>query len=200
MGLGACGVIILAVTGIRFNSFHESKRGRDISFEQLTTNLSSIASRSSTDDLDNTKQWRLDWWGEIIKYTINGKLFWTGKGFGINLADDDGFKLDAESTLRSPHNGHMTILARMGVPGLVLWVLVQLSWAWGILGGYIRATGWAMVCGVIPLLAGLLGGLHRRDIIRRIHRGADGWGLVLDDLRRRPGGYVALRALPRSSP
>ena len=29
---------------------------------------------------------------------------------------------------RSPHNAHMTMLARAGVPGLVLWVLVLVSW------------------------------------------------------------------------
>jgi O-antigen ligase len=33
------------------------------------------------------------------------------------------------------------MLARGGVPGFVLWVLVQLSWAWGVLGGYARSSG-----------------------------------------------------------
>ena len=29
---------------------------------------------------------------------------------------------------RSPHNAHMTLLARAGVPGVVLWSLVLMSW------------------------------------------------------------------------
>ena len=31
--------------------------------------------------------------------------------------------------LRSPHNGHIEVLARAGVPGLVLWVLLQVAFA-----------------------------------------------------------------------
>ena len=31
-------------------------------------------------------------------YTVFGDYFWTGKGFGINLADDDGFQTTVAST------------------------------------------------------------------------------------------------------
>jgi hypothetical protein len=80
-----------------------------------------------------TKRWRLDWWDLIIRDTLFGDNFWTGRGFGLNLAVADGFK-DAESKqlgqppTRSPHNVHMTILARAGVPGLILWTLLLVSW------------------------------------------------------------------------
>jgi len=30
--------------------------------------------------------------GHHHRYTIHGRYFWTGKGFGVNLADDDGFR------------------------------------------------------------------------------------------------------------
>ena len=106
----------------------EYRRGdRAISVEQLSTNIQSIFT-----DVDNfggtgTKHWRLEWWNSIIAYTFDGEYFWTGKGFGINLADDDGFQVTADRSLRSPHNGHLTILARMGVPGFVLWILFLLT-------------------------------------------------------------------------
>ena len=45
------------------------------------------------------------------------------------LADDDGFQPTADGSLRAPHNGHFEILARMGVPGLILWVLFMASYA-----------------------------------------------------------------------
>jgi O-antigen ligase len=91
-------------------------------------------------DLDDTKEWRLQWWGDIFDYTFNGPYFWKGKGFGINLAEDDGYINDAESPpLRSPHNSHLTFLARAGVPGFALWILVQLSWAGGIFAAYLRS-------------------------------------------------------------
>ena len=70
---------------------------------------------------ESNKEWRLNWWKTIIGYTFDGPYFWTGKGFGVNLADDDGFQVNADKSLRSPHSVHMTILARMGVPGLVCW-------------------------------------------------------------------------------
>jgi hypothetical protein len=135
-GIGACGLVLLAVTNVRVPMVDREER--ELSFAQLVANLSSLVTHSRTGDLDDTKQWRLAWWGDIVNYTVHGKYFWTGKGFGINLADDDDYQVDETGALRSPHNGHMTILARAGVPGLVLWIMVQLSWACGVLGSYVR--------------------------------------------------------------
>ena len=82
---------------------------------------------------EGTKQWRLDWWDVIINDTFHGPSFWTGRGFGLNLADADGFAgqripSNPRPPTRSPHNVHMTLLARAGVPGVVLWSLVLISW------------------------------------------------------------------------
>ncbi len=110
--------------------------GRDISVEQVWLNVKSVFGQGG-DHLDGTKQWRLDWWEKIYGYTVLGPHFWTGKGFGINLAHEDGF--DVVKELRSPHNGHMTVLARMGVPGAALWVLLQIAWGLSILRQWWRA-------------------------------------------------------------
>lgn len=120
--------ILISAFGSAFDILPEYKRGdRVISIKQMYTNIQSIFS-----DLDNyggtgTKHWRLEWWNSIIAYTFDGDCFWTGKGFGLNLADDDGFQVTADRSLRSPHNGHLTILARMGVPGFTLWILFLLT-------------------------------------------------------------------------
>jgi hypothetical protein len=129
--------VFLAVSGLHI-PLHD---GRELSFEQLTNNVKSIAGMGDEEaaTLDATKKWRLDWWNHIIDYTFHGDYFWTGKGFGINLADDDGFQVNIDGSLRSPHNGHLTILARSGVPGLVLWALLNLSWAIAMLDGFVRA-------------------------------------------------------------
>src|SRR5207248_9349956 len=37
----------------------------------------------------------------------------------------------------NPHNGHLAMLARAGVPGLTLWALVQVTWAWSVLRAYV---------------------------------------------------------------
>lgn len=99
--------------------------GRELSPSQWWDNLISIVARSSDENLEGTKQFRLAWWGKIIGYTVFGPYFWDGKGFGINLADEDGFQVTADHSLRAPHNSHFTVLARMGVPGFLLWFLLQ---------------------------------------------------------------------------
>jgi hypothetical protein len=108
-------------------------RGRPATLQQMIDNFLSIFGSSSEGGLEGSKQFRLAWWGTIIDYTVFGDYFWTGKGFGVNLADDDGFQSTVDHSLRSPHNSEMTVLARMGVPGLLLWVLLQGAFVIGLL-------------------------------------------------------------------
>src|SRR5581483_6685819 len=98
-------VIFLAVTGIEIDV--PGGKGRTISFEQLITNFDSLTSDTGDEAIDSTKEWRMEWWHEIVHYTFYGKYFWTGKGFGVNLADDDGFQVLRSDTLRAPHSSHM---------------------------------------------------------------------------------------------
>ena len=99
---------------------------RTISPEQFVTNIKSVLGQSDSDALEGTKKWRIMWWEKIWDYTVKGPLFWTGRGFGINLAKADGFLVIKE--LRSPHNGHMTYLARGGVPLFALWIGTNILW------------------------------------------------------------------------
>jgi hypothetical protein len=137
MWLGLAGAVLLSISGIRIQM---PGRDREISVDQLVANVLSIGGSTKTGDLDDTKEWRLQWWGDIVDYTINGKYFWTGKGFGISLAEEDGYYDGRqEPTLRSPHSAHLTMLARGGVPGLAMWVLVHVTWGCSILGAYLRS-------------------------------------------------------------
>ncbi len=112
---------------------------RDLSPTQLIENVESIFGVGyATADLEGTREWRLKWWKTIENYTLRGRYFWTGKGFGVNLAEDDGFEL-MDVDLRSPHNGHLNVLARAGVPGIVLWVLVLSTFAGTMILGFLRA-------------------------------------------------------------
>jgi len=116
-----------------FGDVDEAKASwdRPVSAHQIVENAKSIIGQSR-EQTEGTKQWRLNWWDVIINDTIHGPNFWTGRGFGINLADADGFYAgdprNPRPPTRSPHNAHMTVLARAGIPGLVLWALVLVSW------------------------------------------------------------------------
>ena len=115
---------LLLITGL-YSAKINVGQYREISAEQLVANVASIFGQGddTSGGLENTKEWRIRWWNTIIDYTFHGPYFWTGKGYGVNLADSDGFQVNSDGSLRSPHNGHMTILARSGVPGFVLWVI-----------------------------------------------------------------------------
>ena len=108
---------------LSYEDIHSSSV-REVSAEQIFNNFHSIFFEDSVRGLAGTRSWRLDWWKEIMNYTVFGEYFWTGKGYGIDLAKSDGFRGHSVG-LRSPHNGHVTILARSGVPGIALWLIVQ---------------------------------------------------------------------------
>jgi hypothetical protein len=102
---------------------------RSATTTQWWENITSIFFGSNSAQLEGTKNFRLAWWTDIVHYTFEGPYFWQGKGFGINLADADGFQVTADGSLREPHNSDMSILARMGVPGFLLWILLQAGFA-----------------------------------------------------------------------
>jgi hypothetical protein len=129
-------VVLLGVTGLHVEI--PGGKGREFSFEQITTNILSTFGDVGADGLDSTKEWRTNWWKDIIDDTARGKYFWDGKGFGVNLADEYGYQV-GDRTLRSPHNAHMTILARMGMPGLVVWILVEGLFGLSMLDSYYKA-------------------------------------------------------------
>lgn len=112
---------------------------RDISAESMLLNVQSITGDSGSDVREGTRTWRLNWWGDIVDYTVYGPYFWTGKGYGINLADSDGYQVSRDRSLRNPHNGHMTFLARSGVPGFLAWAALQLAFGFSLLRASARA-------------------------------------------------------------
>ncbi|RXF70942.1 O-antigen ligase family protein [Hansschlegelia zhihuaiae] len=126
-GLAAGGALLAVAYAANLEV--ELPLGRSVGPAQMVDNVASLFGRSDASNLDGTKTWRLRWWEAIRNYTLHGDYFWTGKGFGVNLAESDGFLLEkGASSLRSPHNGHMSILARAGVPGLILWIATGVAW------------------------------------------------------------------------
>jgi len=127
---------LLAVTGLELDLKHQ---GRKISVEQFVAQFASLGQSTGVADLDNTKEWRLNWWKDILNYTIYGPYLYQGKGFGINLAEDDGYSGTQFEGMRSPHNGHLTILARSGLVGFGLWILIQSTWLGAMALSYLNA-------------------------------------------------------------
>ena len=74
-----------------------------VSAHQIVENPKSVVGQSGQ-QTEGTKQWRLDWWDVIINDTIHGPNFWTGRGFGLNIADEDGFAGTRSSSGSAPPN------------------------------------------------------------------------------------------------
>jgi hypothetical protein len=130
--------VLALVSGIEI----ETQEGRGLGAQRIVENVQSIFGTSASGNLDGTKQWRLRWWQTIEDYTFRGPYFWTGKGFGMSLAETDGFVVGVERggpILRSPHNAHYTLLARAGVPGLALWLAVLAAWFIALLRAMLTA-------------------------------------------------------------
>jgi hypothetical protein len=150
------GLALLATSYVletSFSSYEDARTSteRRVSSVQLVENMASIFGRGG-DQTESTKEWREKWWNIIVDNTVRGPYFWTGRGFGVNLAFEDGFgNPHNERPLRSPHNGHITILARAGIPGAALWGIFLAAWLLALLQTMFRARR----CGQ-PEWAGLL--------------------------------------------
>lgn len=132
---GVFAVLLTVESTFTQDNVADGRSRRVVSAHQIIKNAQSIVGDSGDQNVEGTKRWRLAWWDTIINDTIYGPHFWTGRGFGLNLADADGHSgppvLHGQSSqpTRSPHNVNMTLLARAGVPGVILWSLVLISWA-----------------------------------------------------------------------
>ena len=114
--------------------------GRAYSATQLVDNLLSIGAGGGAGDLGGTVAGRDQLWSLVFhEQLVEGRLF-DGLGFGVNLPYLVG---DTQVTygpdpLRSPHNSHDDVLARMGLIGLSLWVILWLGWYWQLIVGHRR--------------------------------------------------------------
>jgi hypothetical protein len=131
----ALGVAALGLSGLKFEL-----GARDISYQQITRNVLSVGGRAAT-DLDATAEWRKRIWGRVIDDTLTPENAFGGRGFGPNLYDryrDPA--TDPEFGLRNPHNSHLSVLARTGVTGVVLWTTIWVAFAWTSYRNVLRAS------------------------------------------------------------
>jgi len=127
-------------------------------------NWSSLAQRyASSDRLNGSVIWRVVWWSYLVQ-KVQMDFPMTGLGFGESLALP-GVPVAIGENVRSPHNGNMTIYARMGLIGFVLWLIALGVWLHAMLQSHLRAkrTGhpvWAALFMVFPayVLASWLNG------------------------------------------
>jgi hypothetical protein len=97
---------------------------RSFSIGQLAENAVSLTGGSDSGNLSDTVSWRLDYWQLVVADVVTGESWLTGIGFGPSLADEYGFQTSSQGStqpLRNAHNSHVTLVARLGVLGMLLW-------------------------------------------------------------------------------
>ena len=139
--IAALVVPLVLIVGLAWAvNFKIPARPRPISVTQLAMNLGSLTGGGNS-ELSDTAQWRDQLWSSLLKETRRSNKLTTGWGFGENLAAKMGFEGERrEGPLRSPHNSHLDVLARMGGVGLTIWIALWIAWFTTMIRAVRRAT------------------------------------------------------------
>lgn len=123
----ATGGLILALS---LTNFVIPLGTRAFSVGQLVDNTLSVTGSSQNGSLQGTVSWRLDYWQLVIGDVVTGDAWLTGIGYGPILADIYGYQTSARVSsqpLRNAHNSHVTLVARLGLAGFLLWLTFWLQ-------------------------------------------------------------------------
>jgi hypothetical protein len=121
-------VLVVFVLGWGTNVQIPGGQNRYFSVAQLIDNATSITQGQNSADLGATVAFRDQLWAGAIDLANSKGALATGLGFGPNIAQELGVSIGVGDPLRSPHNSHVDILARMGILGAALWVGFWGSW------------------------------------------------------------------------
>jgi hypothetical protein len=169
---GTVGLVLALAVVLALDLKVEGER-RDVSLQQVAANLSSLAGDQSSDDLTGTVEWRQGFWRQVLDDLLSSRAWLTGLGFGEILPER--YEVDVGNTnnetsaqpLRSVHNSHLTLLARIGFPGIALWLLLWVVWGVHVLGwvrrrqpGGVRDPATAMVIWLLASVPGFLIGAY----------------------------------------
>ena len=105
--------------------------GRNFTVSQLIENIASLQSAGSSNATGTVAARDLLWSLIFHQQEFDDRLV-DGYGFGVNLPYlvNDTQVTNGGNPLRSPHNSHDDVLARLGLIGLSLWIALWLGWYW----------------------------------------------------------------------
>ena len=127
------GVAILVVGLVASVGVSTARAGRSFSVLQLVENVASVGGVSPSNDQGNLSgsiSFRGNLESSILAKEVDENKFVQGFGFGPNLAALVGIthQVDQGQVLRSPHNSHVDVLARMGAIGALIWIVFWFGW------------------------------------------------------------------------
>ena len=127
MLLAIGGILIALTVAVLIIDIRVDLGERDLSASQLASNVVSIVMRQPEGgELNDNVDWRLDHWGDIWE-GVNESVPLSGHGFGPNIAEIYNIP-QIDLGLRNAHNSHLTVFARVGWIGLLLWGALWAVW------------------------------------------------------------------------
>jgi hypothetical protein len=131
--------LVVAVTLVLLLDLRLQGERRDISLQQLATNVSSVVGDQEAGELSSTVKWRQEYWKQVFSDSLSEENALRGLGFGPLLPSRYEVPVVADNPqpLRNAHNSHLTILARAGAPTIVLWALLWVTW-FALLASWVR--------------------------------------------------------------
>ncbi|MGA7340639.1 MAG: O-antigen ligase family protein [Terracidiphilus sp.] len=121
--LGVAAIGAVAVSGVNL----KGRTGHRISLDYLANHLESASGSAESEDVESAAggvPLRIGWWRHIfnqLKSSPENAIF--GLGYGMPLTDFQG----PGGITREPHNSYISVVARLGVSGLIVWILMQAS-------------------------------------------------------------------------
>lgn len=174
LGIGFA-IVMLAFGALWVSDLHiKLTNARELSAQSITKGLEAITAINTMGNwrngetvmreagrLNGTVIWRAIWAGFLVEKTQREAPL-AGFGFGRSL-NMPGLPLVVQRTTRSPHNGFVTIFARMGLVGLALWFGMLGVWFHAMISSNLRALRsgqfvWASIFMALPayVLAALI--------------------------------------------
>jgi O-antigen ligase len=120
--LGGLIIGAVSVTGVSI----KGRLGQNISLDFIGQHLESI-SGAGAEDVQSEAQGvplRIGWWKHIfmqLKSSPRKMIF--GLGYGMPLTNFES----KNSITREPHNSYISVIGRLGVSGILMWALMQIS-------------------------------------------------------------------------
>jgi O-antigen ligase len=127
--LGVVMIGAVSVSGIQI----KGRLGKKISLDFIVSHFEAITGKASSEETVGAAEGvpqRIGWWRAIYKKMIRSpqKIVF-GLGYGIPLTD---YSIGNGILVREPHNSFVSVIARLGVSGMLVWLLMQgslyISW------------------------------------------------------------------------
>jgi O-antigen ligase len=127
------GILIIGAVSISGISI-KGREHKKISLDFIVSHFEAISGKASSGETEGAAEGvpqRIGWWLAIYKKMIRSpqKLIF-GLGYGIPLTDFHG---NGGVIVREPHNSYISVFARLGISGMLVWLLMQgalfFSWA-----------------------------------------------------------------------